>query len=165
MPFSDDVQKALVAGAFGLVGTLIPAAISWSHDRDAASARTRTLDEATKRLAFWEQWLKLSNLVVVPDDPTPAQLQNELQLLREIVQRDSLLSHTQQMRLRGKSTEFQNRLDDLPVWRRLLLLYKPGRPNAWIPRLFFYFGLFFAFLIPFGLAGTPPLFHSVLLIS
>ena len=165
MPFSDDVQKALVAGAFGLVGTLIPAAISWSHDRDAASSRTRTLEEATKRLAFWEQWLKLSSLVVVPDDPTPAQLQNELQLLREIVQRDSLLAHSQQMRLRGKSTEFQNRLGDLPFWRRLLLLYKPGRPNAWIPRLFFYVGLFFALLIPFGLAATEPTSHSDFLIS
>ena len=165
MPFSDDVQKALVAGAFGLVGTLIPAAISWSHDRDAASARTRTLDEATKRLAFWEQWLKLCGQVSIPEDPTPAQLQNELQLLREIVQRDSLVAHAQQIRLRGKSTEFQSRLDDLPVWRRLLLLYKPGRPNAWIPRLFFYVGLFFALLIPFGLAGTPPLSHSDFVIS
>ena len=33
MPFSADVQKGLIAGAFGLVGTLIPAILSWSHDR------------------------------------------------------------------------------------------------------------------------------------
>jgi len=67
MPISDDVKKGLIAGAFGLAGTLIPVVLSWSRDRDAASTRQRKIDEATKRIAFWEQWLKLSAQVESPD--------------------------------------------------------------------------------------------------
>jgi hypothetical protein len=150
--FSEDVQKGLIAGAFGLVGTLVPAVISWSHDRSADSARTRTLEEATKRLAFWEQWLKLSAQVAEPGDTTPARLKQELALLSEIIQKDSVLAHSQQ-KLRSRSTEFQNKVDDLSVWRRLLLLYAPARSAAWLPRLFFYAGLAFALIIPLGLAA------------
>ncbi|HWW98776.1 MAG TPA: hypothetical protein VNY74_13810 [Edaphobacter sp.] len=111
MTFSEDVQKGLIAGAFGLVGTLVPAVISWSHDRSADSARTRTLE-------------------------------------------------------RSKSTEFQNKVDDLSVWRRLLLLYAPARSAAWLPRLFFYVGLACALIIPLGLAAPQdPLTPKDLLVS
>ena len=153
MPFSDDVQKALVAGAFGLVGTLIPAAISWSHDRSAVSARNRTLEEATKRLAFWEQWLKVASQVTLPGDPTPDQLNQELILLREIVQKDSFVAHRELIKLQGKTSEFQNKLGELSLWRRMLLLYQPPRATAWFPRIFFYLGLFAILIIPFGFAA------------
>lgn len=166
MPFSDDVQKALIAGAFGLVGTVIPAAVSWSHDRSATSARNRTLEEATRRLAFWEQWIKLSIQVPLPGEPVTPQLQQELQMLREIVQKDSLFAHAQQMRLHSRSTAFQSRLGDLSLWRRLLLFYRPARPTAWFPRIFFYAGVFCALLIPFGLASpTDPLTSHDFVIS
>lgn len=152
MTFSEDVQKGLIAGAFGLVGTLVPAAISWTHDRSADAARTRTLDEATKRLVFWDQWLKLAAQVAEPGDTTPARVQQELALLSEMIQKDSILAHAQQ-KLRSRSTAFQNKLDDLSVWRRLLLLYAPARSAAWLPRLFFFAGLACALIIPLGLAA------------
>ncbi len=156
MSFSDEVQKGLIAGAFGLVGTLIPALLSWSHDRSAASARMQTLDEAAKRLDFWEQWLKLSTQVAEPTVPADTlKLQQELALLSDILQRDSFLAHAQITKQRGKSTEFQTKLDALPIWRRLLLLYLPARSAAWFPRLFFFAGLGLALLVPFGLLATP----------
>ena len=167
MPFSADVQKGLIAGAFGLVGTLIPAVLSWSHDRSATSARTRTLEDAAKRLAFWEQWLKLSTQVSEPSDAAATGcLQQELALLSELIQKDSVAAHAQQTKLRGKSSAFQIRLDALPLWRRLLLLYKPARSTAWFPRIFFFGGLAFALLVPFGLAATPdPLTYKDFAIS
>jgi hypothetical protein len=156
MPFSDDVQKGLIAGAFGLVGTLVPAVLSWSHDRSATSARARTLEDAANRLAFWEQWLKLSSQVAEPNDSAVTErLKQDLTLLSEIIQKDSVAAHAAQAKLRGKSSEFHNRLDALPFWRRLLLLYTPARSTAWFPRIFFFAGLIFALLIPFGLAATP----------
>lgn len=165
MTFSEDVQKALIAGAFGLVGTLVPAVISWSHDRSAVSARSRTLEDATKRLAFWEQWLKLSSQVATPGDTTPEQVQRELARLSEIIQKDSVLAHAQQ-NVRSKSTAFQNRVDDLSTWRKVLLFYSPARSSAWFPRIFFYIGLISALIIPAGLAAPQdPLTGKDFLIS
>ena len=95
MEFSDDVKKGLIAGAFGLAGTLIPVALSWSRDRDAASTRQRKIDEATKRVAFWDQWLKLSSQVESPSGQTAAQrVQKEFAMLGDIIESDSLLAHT-----------------------------------------------------------------------
>src|SRR5258708_982616 len=61
MEFSDDVKTGLIAGAFGLAGTLIPVVLSWSRDRDAASTGQRKIDEATKRMAFWDQFSSLNS--------------------------------------------------------------------------------------------------------
>lgn len=140
--FSDaDVKKGLIAGAFGLAGTLIPVALSWSRDRDAASTRQRRIDEATKRVAFWDQWLKLSSQVESPSGQTAVQrVQKELAILGEIIENDSLLTHTQISRQQEKTSKFTKRVSILPVWRRLLLLYWPERSLAWFPRFLFYGG-------------------------
>lgn len=150
MEFSDDVKKGLIAGAFGLAGTLIPVVLSWSRDRDAASTRQRKIDEATKRVAFWDQWLKLSSQVEPPSGQTAAQrVQKELAMLGDIIESDSLLAHTQISRQQEKTSKFTKRVSVLPLWRRLLLLYWPERSLAWFPRFLFYGGFltFITFLI------------------
>jgi hypothetical protein len=150
--FSDDVQKGLIAGAFGLAGTLIPAIVSWSHDRDAASARLRKLDEATKKVAFWEQWLKLSTQICDPGNRDSIdRVQKELALLAEILESDSRVAQAEMLKQHGKSTAFQKKVQIMPFWRRFLLLYKPARSLAWFPRLFFFIGLFFAIILLFTL--------------
>jgi hypothetical protein len=147
MQISDDVKKGLIAGAFGLAGTLIPVVLSWSRDRDAASTRQRKIDEATKRVAFWDQWLKLYSQVESPSGETAAQrVQKELALLGDIIESDSLLAHTQISRQQEKTSKFTERVSTLPAWRRVLLLYRPERSLAWFPRLLFYGG-FLCFVI------------------
>jgi hypothetical protein len=145
---SEDVQKGMVAGAFGLVGTFIPAAVAWSRDRDAASARIRKLDEATKKVAFWEQWLKLSTQTCDPANlDSVARVQKELTLLAEMLENDSVVAQAAMIKQRGKSTEFQQKVHAMPYWRRFLLLYKPARSLAWFPRLFFFGGLLLALIL------------------
>ncbi len=145
MTFSDDVQKGLIAGAFGLAGTLIPAVVAWSHDRDAASARLHKLDEASKKVAFWEQWLKLSTQICDPGNRDSIErVQKELGLLAEILESDSRVAQAEMLKQHGKSTEFEKKVQSIPFWRRFLLLYKPARSLAWFPRLFFFVGLFLA---------------------
>jgi hypothetical protein len=144
-----DVKKGLIAGVFGLVGTLIPVALSWSRDRDVATTRQRRIDEATKRVAFWDQWLKLYSQVESPSGETAAQrVQKELTMLGEIIENDSLIAHAQISKLEEKTSRFTQQINTLPAWRRLLLFYKPERSLAWFPRLLFYFGVlcFFLFL-------------------
>ena len=127
---SDDVKKGLIAGAFGLAGTLIPVVLSWSRDRDAASTRQRKIDEATKRIAFWEQWLKLSSQVESPDGQDCAQrVQKELAMLGDIIERDSLLAHTQSSKLQEKTSKFTEHVNVLPAWRRLCCF--TGRSVRW----------------------------------
>ena len=153
MDSSDDVKKGLIAGAFGLAGTLVPVVLSWSRDRDAASTRQRKIDEATKRVAFWDQWLKLYSQVESPSGQTAAQrVQKELALLGDIIERDSFLAHTQISTQQEKTSKFTEQVSTLPAWRRLLLLYRPERSLAWFPRLLFYGGLLtFIFFLLFGL--------------
>jgi hypothetical protein len=142
MQFSDDVKKGLIAGAFGLAGTLIPVVLSWSRDRDAASTRQRKIDEATKRVAFWDQWLKLSSQIEPPGGQTANQrVQKELAMLGDIIESDSLLAHTQISTQQEKTSKFARQVNVLPAWRRLLLFYRPERSLAWFPRLLFYAGL------------------------
>jgi hypothetical protein len=138
MQLSDDVKRGLIAGAFGLAGTLIPVVLSWSRDRDAASTRQRKIDEATKRVAFWDQWLKLSSQF---ESTSGQRVQKELAMLGDIIESDSLLAHTQISRQQEKTSKFTERVSTLPAWRRLLLLYRPERSLAWFPRLLFYSGL------------------------
>jgi hypothetical protein len=90
--------------------------------------------------------------VAVPGDTTPEQVQRELARLSEIIQKDSVLAHAQQ-NVRSKSTAFQNKVDDLSLWRRALLFYSPARSAAWFPRIFFYIGLISAVIIPAGFAA------------
>jgi hypothetical protein len=140
--FTDDVKKGLVAGAFGLAGTLIPVVVSWSRDRDVASARLRKLEEATKRVMFWDQWLKLSTQIENPSDPACLQrVQKELTLLRDIIEGDALLAHAQMSKQQNTTSEFTGKIRGLSSVRKLLLLYRPERSLAWFPRLLFYVGV------------------------
>jgi hypothetical protein len=142
MELSDDVKKGLIAGAFGLIGTLFPVVLSWSRDRDAASTRHHKIDEATKRVAFWDQWLKLYSQLESPSGQTASQrVQKELALLGDIIENDSLIAHTQSSRQQEKTSQFTERIISLPAWRRFFLLYRPERSLAWFPRLLFYSGL------------------------
>jgi hypothetical protein len=151
MTLSDDVQKGMVAGLFGLIGTLIPAALAWSRDRDVASTRARRLDEATKRITFWEQWLKLSSTADPADLTCTQRVLKELKVLGEIIESESLLAQSQVLGQQRTSSEYERLVGSVPFWRKLLLLYKPQRALAWFPRLFFYIGLFLAAVFPFSL--------------
>jgi hypothetical protein len=46
----------LIAGGFALVGTLATVAYGWLKDSDDISKRAKELEEATKVIAFWQNW-------------------------------------------------------------------------------------------------------------
>ena len=64
----DAILSPLIAGASGLVGTLATAAIAWARDRGASARRQRLLDEETKRLAFWEAWLRVQTSAPISEN-------------------------------------------------------------------------------------------------
>jgi hypothetical protein len=137
---SDDVIKGLIAGAAGLVGTLITAAITWARDRDVSSQRLRLLDEESKRLTFWDAWLKIQVSITTSEA--------ELSELRERVRAEAsaaaaLVKGAFQQPISESAApstlaEYSKLRNSLPRWRRWSLLYKPARTRAWIPRVLFY---------------------------
>lgn len=150
MALSKEVEQGLVAGAFGLLGTLVPVVLTWTRERDVASSRMRKLDEATRRVAFWDQWLKLSGQI--PDMAAQSAVElvrRELAVLSSIIQNDSLAVHQQLAKQQHQSTEFIGRILSMGRLRRILLLYRPERSLAWFPRFLFYLGFFSFFFFSF----------------
>jgi hypothetical protein len=143
MPMSDDVEKGIIAGIFGLAGTLIPAAIEWLHLHDVHAARLRKLDEACKRVTFWDQWLKLSVQIADPTDAASIQkIEKELVVLGHILESDSYFFHEELTRQQNTAEEYNAMMHALPFWRRWPLFYAPMRSVAWFPRILFFLGVF-----------------------
>ncbi len=135
-----DIRPILLAGCFGLAGTLIPIFISWSKERDVVSQRSRQLDEAIRRVQFWDQWLKLSTVIGDPaEDIARQRVQHELEMLCQLLGGASAQLHSEQVVLKDNTTAYQSKLQNVSFVRRLLLLYRPARNIAWIPRVFFFF--------------------------
>jgi len=55
----DEIIPGIAGGALGLAGTLVTIFVGWLKDKDVVTERLQRLDEATKRLAFWDTWLKV----------------------------------------------------------------------------------------------------------
>jgi hypothetical protein len=64
----DSLITALVSGFWVFVGTVATLVFSWLKDRDDFAKRTREIDEATKRVAFWNSWLKTLSLTKVDNN-------------------------------------------------------------------------------------------------
>jgi hypothetical protein len=150
---SDDLSKILTAAIAGLAGTLIPAFVAWRHERDANAARMRKLDEAIKRVAFWDQWLRVSVQLSSPADIERLhKIERELTALGLILETDAELFSKKITVQRNVVAEFHHTIHALPSWRRALLLYAPERTLAWFPRILFYAGFPAFFLI--AMVGT-----------
>ena len=148
MAMSKEVQQGLVVGVFGLMGTLIPAALAWSRERGAASSRVRRLEEATKRVAFWDQWLKLSTQLPTACSPEITdRVRNELTMLCSMIESDSFVAHAVASNQQAQTTEFTRKIHAMPIWRRVFLLYKPERSLAYFPRFMFFLGIFTTALV------------------
>lgn len=145
-----DVVGGMVVGAFGLVGTLASLCVSWLRDRDAVSQRSKQLEEATKRIQFWDQWLKLSTTVDdAALDLARKRVQQELATLCQILGGESASFHQEISQQQSKVSAFQEKLHKLSFLRHTLLLYRPARQLAWVPRIFFFFFILEAIFIPF----------------
>jgi|GEM_PF-6131587 len=150
---SEDTKRAMIAGAFGIAGTLIPIFISWTRERDAVSQRSKQLDEAIRRVQFWDQWLKLSSVIGDTEgEAARLRVQHELEMLCQLLSGASAQIHTEQAALKTFTNAFQAKLRSISGFRRFLLLYKPARAVAWIPRIFFFF---FIFVILVGSTQPP----------
>lgn len=140
-----------IVGLVGLVGTLMTAIATWAKDLNSQGRRIRTLDEATKRVSFWDTWSKalaaadsgqnqaiLGSKVKTEVLAAAGSVEKAFHALA-LEQASEAQAHQKQEQDRGSV----NRL------RRWFLLYKPARRWAWVPRCFFYIYVIEAPLVPF----------------
>jgi hypothetical protein len=155
MDMNPETKRALMAGCFAIAGTLIPILTSWTKDRDTATQRSKQLDEATKRIQFWDQWLKLSTSIGDAEGAAARQrVQHELDMLCQLLAGASAQLHIEQAVVQNRTTIFQAKLNSLSFPRRVLLLYAPARSIAWLPRIFYFFFLVLAIADPFLAKGS-----------
>lgn len=153
MALPDKVVEGLIAGSFGVAGTLITAGVSWVRDRDVATQRVHQLEEAIKRLQFWDQWVKLATDLPLPmNEITLAMVQREMNLMVRILENSSHSMETALSLQRTQTTALSDMVQGLSPLRRVLLLYTPARSLAWFPRGFYYLSVALALVSLLALA-------------
>lgn len=143
--------RLLMEAVVGLVCMMLTGIATWVKDLNSHGRRLRTLDEATKRVAFWDAWSK--SLAAIDSQQNPQTLAEKVKLeviaAAESVERAfHSLAMEQAKEVSARQTH-ERTLSTISQLRRWFLLYKPVRWFAWIPRVFFYIYALEAPLLPF----------------
>lgn len=117
-PDKPDVMPSLVSGTLTLIGTAVTVFIGWVKERDLPAKRTRVLDEATKRVAFWKSWLEALTLF----SATPEQIGAWTKQARCEIEEASALVDGLYRKQVGRQVS---------AWRRWLLFFKPHGAIEW----------------------------------
>jgi hypothetical protein len=134
--FTKENFPALATVALGLIGTLLSVSAAWAKDLNATAKRLRVLEDAMKRAQFWDTWSKALATV----DP-----ESNTEDLRARVKAEILAAaDSVQVAFRKPPAKVSPgtppaQVSSLSRFRRWFLLYKPSRPRAWVPRIFFYY--------------------------
>ena len=137
-PLHDDVIKGIVTGSVGLVTSLIPVIVGWWKDRGASARRSRHLDDAAKRVSFWDVWLKAISPLDLDESVSERKEFAKAEFLAIANDIKILFALDTPSQKHERATNFENERVEMPRWKRWLLLYKPPRARAWFPRFFFY---------------------------
>lgn len=154
----------LASIALSVLGIAVPALLTWARDMSAQARRIRTLDELSKLVSFWGNFIKVSEEVTSIRNQLNNCQQNNLKLLAENSIQDLMRAgETAKNLYRPKNTlaqqakfpltfrQFQKYRSQLPLYRRALLLYKAPNPRAASMKLNLYYNLCF---LPILWVGT-----------
>ncbi len=133
-----------------LASIAVPAILTWARDLDATARRVRRLDEQSKIVAFWENWLK----IVSSTSPTAENYDLKTEKIIEVTTYHARFALAEA----GKAAVLIYRIDEfrphwefkldyagfqryrasLPWYRRAFLLYKAPNPSAQLAKVRFY---------------------------
>lgn len=147
--FPSWVKPETLLGGGGLIGAVVSLAGfvgPWLRARSSEQKRLQLLDQAAKQVSFWELWLRAQQL---------AQPSDRFEAIKSIVQREldaasqTVLKATTQVPSAASAAAMLAPAGARPSGiRRWLLLYRPPRAWAWIPRVFFYMYAFYFVFLP-----------------
>ena len=107
---------------------LSSAVFTWAKDWNASARRSRLLDEATKRVQFWDTWLKASSENgTVLTEPQKEMARTEVARVAELTYRYYQSALLQDTWTRQEYKVYRERIG---VFRQFFLLYRPPNPAA-----------------------------------
>jgi hypothetical protein len=150
---ADFIRLYIVLIFIPIAAISVPAIMTWARDLDATARRTRQIDEQSKIVNFWDNWVK----AVVANMPAEERWNtgNEA-LIRDLIRasREELagagrsvisICHREEYRevqkFRLYFSEFKVFRAGLPWYRRALLLYNAPNANARLLHFLFFFFL------------------------
>ncbi|HEY4358979.1 MAG TPA: hypothetical protein VGN16_24750 [Acidobacteriaceae bacterium] len=132
-------QDILFTSLVTVACSLSPLVVGWFKDRDTAAKRSRLVDDANKQVLFWKNWYEAITSVNPDCDVAERRkraeqnIHNASVLVESSSQTDASIQTTLH-----KLRTFEIKRVGLSGIRKVFLLYKPARPLAWIPRVFFW---------------------------
>jgi hypothetical protein len=130
---SKELITAMVGAGGALASTLITAVVGWLKDRGEVARRLSRLDDAGKRVAFLRTWAEAR------DELAPADAERTRNQV--ILQLDSIMDEFRTVSAQHAASPAlaaSEKRKAVGWFRKALLLYKPIRWRAWVPRIFFY---------------------------
>jgi hypothetical protein len=123
------ILPGVITAIVGLAGTLATLAFSWIKERDEATKRVKRIEEASKRLAFWDQWWKIQQTIGEVD---------ELSRSKELVRTQIILVTADLTTIPQPAPGTEVSRQSVAFSRMILFLYKPRNAVAYLPRVFFW---------------------------
>jgi hypothetical protein len=135
------LRGVLITAGVALVTAIIPHAVQWARDREASIARTRRLDEATKRVAFWDSAHRVLTSIG-PDSLKAEYAERTRREIDDACQEIATIYFEYWLKRHRDTTEdfveqtkvlqaFETYRSGLPWWRRWLLFYLPQSNSIW----------------------------------
>ena len=124
--------------------------VAWARERNSSSTLARTVEEATKKTAFRENWLRAA-LAATPEADIShfrAKVHEELIAIAATVTTASRGAEENTAASASKAISYETHRKSLPRFRRWFLLYRPSQSFGWAMRAFFYTYFSMAFIIP-----------------
>jgi hypothetical protein len=158
----DKTLAVVVPSVIGLAGTLLTVAVAWAKDLNSSAKRIRIIDEATKRVQFWDTWLKAVDGIGYEEiGLAKEKARGQVLAVSEAVE---IAFHNIAAAKTGAEIYFELKRQSLSHVRRWFLLYKPARARAWIPRVLFYIYIILAIFLFVELAFLNARFPKTLVV-
>ncbi len=132
--FTLKVVDAAAVGVAAVVTTLLGFVVEFLKGRAPANRKNKAYDDADRHLGFLEKWIQLSQHATPELPPeTKLQISQELQKVHERLTRELEVVH-----IAVSSSSVATVSASQPMWRQVMLWYRPKRVIAWLPRAIFY---------------------------
>jgi hypothetical protein len=146
---NDFTRTALVV-VFPLASILVPAVLTWAKDLNALSRRIRRLDEQTKIVGFWDNWMKVEQSAPAEGKHPDFEAEQMISSIKKTVRREIAEAGREILaiyRMREVDLfrrypmtfiQFQEYRSRVSRFKRALLLYKAAHPLAALRHSLFY---------------------------
>jgi hypothetical protein len=139
---NDFLKLYIVLIVIPIAAIMVPAVLTWTRDLDATARRMRKIDEETKKINFWNNWVKIAIETIPDENEWDTRTETTIRSLVRVARRELAYSGTNALRIYRLAEqrelekfklyfkEFQEFRAGLSWFRRAFLLYKAPNSRA-----------------------------------